>query len=58
MASLEQAGPALGSQLPMPRPSRAGTTFGIEEEYQFSNAEAAANFARAFSAYQVAISTQ
>ena len=29
---------------------------GIEEEYQFSNAEAAGNFARAFGAYQVALS--
>jgi hypothetical protein len=31
---------------------------GIEEEYQFSNAEAAANFARAFFAYQIAISAE
>lgn len=29
---------------------------GIEEEYQFSNAEAGGNFARAFSAYQQALS--
>ena len=33
MASLEQAGPALGEPLPEPRPVEAGTTFGIEEEY-------------------------
>ncbi len=33
MASLEQAGPALGVPLPEPRPARAGVTFGIEEEY-------------------------
>ena len=33
MASLEQAGPVLGSPLPEPRPARAGATFGIEEEY-------------------------
>jgi carboxylate-amine ligase len=39
VASLEQAGPGLGSQLPMPRPSRAGTTFGIEEEYHLVDPE-------------------
>jgi YbdK family carboxylate-amine ligase len=33
MASLEQAGPALGEPLPEPRPVEAGATFGIEEEY-------------------------
>ena len=29
---------------------------GVEEEYQFSNAEAAGNFARAFEAYQGSLS--
>lgn len=31
---------------------------GVEEEYQFSNAEAAGNFGRAFAAYQAAISAE
>jgi hypothetical protein len=30
---------------------------GVEEEYQFSNAEAAGNFSRAFDAYKTALST-